>query len=147
MNARRSVMFTSFVRGLYLPVLVASLWILFRGHNAPGGGFIGGLVALVASVIWALAFGTEAAIRRMPFGQPVRCALCGVLLSLASGVPALLRGEAFLTHAWFELPLGFAMLPVSTVMAFDAGVYLCVWGALGGYALALIGIDEAEASA
>jgi hypothetical protein len=41
------------------------------------------------------------------------------------------------------VPLGFAVLPVSTVLVFDLGVYLCVWGALGGYALALLDSDEA----
>ncbi|MCK7502474.1 MAG: hypothetical protein MZW92_81030 [Comamonadaceae bacterium] len=42
-------------------------------------------------------------------------------------------GQPYLTHLWFTLPLGFTELPLSTVLLFDLGVYLCVWGALGGY--------------
>ena len=42
-------------RPLYALILLASLWVLLRGHNEPGGGFIGGLVAVSASVLWAVA--------------------------------------------------------------------------------------------
>ncbi len=51
-------------------------------------------------------------------------------------------GQAFLTHWWGTLPLGFTEIKVSTVLVFDLGVYLCVWGALAGYALALLQADE-----
>jgi multicomponent Na+:H+ antiporter subunit B len=132
------------LRGLYPLMLVASLWLLLRGHNAPGGGFAGGLVAVAASAAWAIAFGADAARRRMP-AAPERLAMAGVLLSLAAGLPALAVGEPYLTHLWWFVPLGFAELPLSTVIAFDLGVYACVWGAVGGYCLALIGGGREEA--
>jgi multicomponent Na+:H+ antiporter subunit B len=130
------------VRRLYVVVLLASLWILLRGHNAPGGGFIGGLFAVAASAAYALTFDATRALQRLPLG-PVRLAALGVAVALASGVPALFQGLPYLTHLWVTLPLGFTDLPVSTVMLFDAGVYLCVWGALGGYCLALVRAAEA----
>jgi multicomponent Na+:H+ antiporter subunit B len=133
----RALIAEVFVRVLYPALLLASLWVLLRGHNAPGGGFIGGLLAVTASAAYALTFDAARALRRVPLG-PVRLSALGVMLALLSGLPALVSGSPFLTHLWITLPLGFTDLPLSTVMLFDLGVYLCVWGALGGYCLALV---------
>jgi multicomponent Na+:H+ antiporter subunit B len=127
---------------LYVVILAASIWVLLRGHNEPGGGFIGGLIAVSASILWAVARGSEAARRRLPLGDPVMLGATGVLLAALSGVPAWLAGDAYLTHLWATVPLGITDLKVSTVLIFDLGVYLCVWGALAGYALALLAVDE-----
>lgn len=129
------------LRWLYPLLLAASLWILLRGHNAPGGGFVGGLMATAASAAWALSFSAEAARRRLP-ATPTTLATFGVGLSLLSGLPALFTGQPFLTHLWFSLPLGLTELPISTVLLFDLGVYGAVWGTLGGYCLALISSVE-----
>lgn len=127
---------------LYVLILAASIWVLLRGHNEPGGGFIGGLIAVSASILWAVARGSEAARRRLPLRDPLMLGATGVLLAALSGLPALLLGDAYLTHLWATLPLVVTELKVSTVLIFDLGVYLCVWGALAGYALALLAIDE-----
>ena len=129
------------VRGLYPVMLIASLWLLLRGHNAPGGGFVGGLVAVSASAAYAIALGAKRARRRLPL-QPTGLAAAGVLLALASGLPALLAGLPYLTHPWITIPLGVTSLPFSSVMLFDLGVYCCVWGAIGGYCLELLGDKE-----
>ena len=89
----------------------------------------------------------DAATQRLPLRSPVRLAALGVLVGALSGLPACLMGKAYLTHLWAGVPLGFTTLPVSTVLVFDLGVYLCVWGALGGYAIALLDSDEAEEGA
>jgi multicomponent Na+:H+ antiporter subunit B len=128
---------------LYVLLLIGSLWILLRGHNAPGGGFIGGLLAVAASAAYALVFGSHRALRRLPLG-PVRLAGCGALLALLSGLPAVLQGQPFLTHLWTNLSFAGVELPLSTVLLFDLGVYLCVWGAIGGYCLALVGAIEED---
>lgn len=122
---------------LYGLMLAASLVVLLRGHHEPGGGFIGGLMAVTASVLWAVARGPAAALRRLPLRSPVRLAAAGVVVAALSGLPAWLLGRPYLTHLWAELPL-----PLSTVLVFDLGVYLCVWGALAGYAVALLEADE-----
>ncbi|MGD1982647.1 MAG: MnhB domain-containing protein [Chromatiaceae bacterium] len=132
---------------LYWLILAASIWVLFRGHNEPGGGFIGGLVAVSASILWAIARDSDAARSRLPLGDPVRLAAVGVLLAAASGVPALFLGSAYLTHLWGSVPLIVTDLKVSTVLIFDLGVYLCVWGALAGYALALLAVDDQDTAA
>jgi len=138
---RRLVILDVFARPLYLAILAASIVVLLRGHNEPGGGFIAGLVAVSATVLWALAHGPDAAEERLPFRSPLRLAAIGVALALAAGLPALLMGDAYLTHLWGKLPLGFTDLKLSTVLIFDVGVYLCVWGSLAGYSLTLLATD------
>lgn len=137
----RPMIFELAVRGLYPVILIASLWLLLRGHNAPGGGFVGGLLAVAASAIYAIAFGASPARQRLPLSPP-RLAAAGVLLALASGLPALLAGLPYLTHPWITIPIGVTSLPFSSVMLFDLGVYCCVWGAIGGYCLELL--DQKE---
>lgn len=136
----RVVILDVVARTLYWVILAVAVIVLLRGHNEPGGGFIGGLIAVTATVLWAVARGNEAAGRRLPLGSPVRLAAAGLMAAAVSGLPALVSGEAFLTHWWGSL----AGLKVSTVYLFDIGVFLCVWGALGGYALALIGPSAKE---
>lgn len=129
---------------LYWLILLVSLWVLLRGHQEPGGGFIGGLIAVSATVLWAVAHDTQAARRRLPFGDPLWLAAIGVLLAMLAGVPGWLGGHAFLTHQWLTLMPDGLDLTVSTVMLFDIGIFLGVWGALAGYALALLAVEEGE---
>jgi len=138
----RLVILEVVARPLYWIILTASVWVFFTGHNEPGGGFIGGLVAVSATVLWAVAHGSPAAERRLPLGDALRLAALGVGLAAVSGLPALWGGLDFLTHDWRSLPLGFNSIKISTVVLFDLGVYLCVWGALAGYSLGLLGLDE-----
>jgi multicomponent Na+:H+ antiporter subunit B len=143
---RRLVILESAAGPLYVVIMLASLWILLRGHNEPGGGFIGGLVAVSATVLWAVAHGTEAANARLPWQSPVLVAAAGVGIGALSGIPAMLVGDAFLTAIWGPtLPLGITELKLSTVLLFDIGVYLAVWGGIGGYALALLATDSESA--
>lgn len=135
------VLLATIAKPLYWLVLLTSIVVLLRGHNAPGGGFIGGLLAASATVLWALAFSPGAAQARLPLANPQNVAALGVLLAAGAGIPALLFGNAFLTHYWATIPLGVTDYAISTVLVFDAGVYFCVWGAVSGYALALLRIS------
>ena len=137
MNPERSVVLETTVRLLYWVMLAAALLLLLRGHNAPGGGFIAALVAVAATAARALVFGTAAARARLPLG-PLGLGALGLALAAASGLPALFLGQAFLTHWWGELAAGPLALKLSTVLLFDLGVALCVWGALGGFCLRLL---------
>jgi len=139
----RALLLERAARPLYGILLAAAAWILLRGHNAPGGGFIGGLVAVAGTAAYALLLGAAAAQRRLPLG-PLPLALLGAILTLLSGLPALALDRPYLTHLWWNLPLGLIELPLSTVLLFDAGVFLAVWGTLAGYVLALVRSGETD---
>jgi multicomponent Na+:H+ antiporter subunit B len=110
-----------------LPIaLLFSLYLLWRGHNEPGGGFVGGLVAAAGFTVYALSRGRDA-LRRALRCPPVAIAGIGLLLATASGLPALFGQSPFLTHQWQVWDSGFAL---GTALVFDIGVYLSVLGAV-----------------
>jgi multicomponent Na+:H+ antiporter subunit B len=117
-------------------MLVFSLYICLRGHNEPGGGFIGGLIAAAAIEVLGLALGVPATRQALRF-DPLVVAGCGVLLSAVSGILSLFTGSPFMTSIWLYLDLGETTVPISTPLFFDLGVYLTVFGALTSVGLAL----------
>jgi multicomponent Na+:H+ antiporter subunit B len=136
----RSLLLEYVARAAYWIMLAASVWLLLRGHNAPGGGFIAGLIAVAASALLAIVYGSDTARRLMPL-SPLALTVTGVLFALLSGVPATLGSSPFLTHLWWSL----GSVKLSTVLLFDLGVYAAVWGAFTIYLFALLG-DGEEAS-
>lgn len=112
---------------LLLPLSVAfSLWLLWRGHNEPGGGFVGGLVAAAGVAVHSLPRGRRS-MSKLLRAKPTTVAAIGVLLAMGSGVPSLVADGPFLTHQWFVSTGGFA---VGTPLLFDCGVYLAVAGSV-----------------
>ena len=93
-----------------------------RGHNDPGGGFVGGLVAAAAFALYSIAFGARSA-RDALIVDPQTLIGTGLLVALLSGIPAVLSGQPFLTALWMggDVPLG-------TPIIFDVGVFLVVTG-------------------
>ncbi len=119
---------------LFALLLAASIVILWRGHDQPGGGFIGGLVASLAFAVLSLARGPLAAARTLRVA-PTMLAGAGLLLAITSGLPGMIGGGAYLTHLWWE-PDGW--LPkLGTTLLFDIGVYLVVLGAVLTYLFGL----------
>jgi multicomponent Na+:H+ antiporter subunit B len=109
-------------------LLMFSLFLLFRGHNEPGGGFVAGLVAAAAFSLYALASGVPAAKRALQL-NPHTLIGSGLLLSLGAGVYPMLNGMQFLTGIWSEFHLlGFGEVELGTPFIFDIGVYLVVLG-------------------
>lgn len=131
------------VRGLFPMMMLVSVGFLLRGHNEPGGGFIAGMVAVAATSMVAVARGSAAALGHFPLG-PRRLAAVSALLSLLSGLPAVVVGQAYMSHLWVKVPLGLTELSLSTVQLFDLGVYGVVWSALGTICVEAIAMDEAE---
>jgi multicomponent Na+:H+ antiporter subunit B len=111
------------------PLLVLfSVFLLVRGHNEPGGGFAGGLVASAAFALVVIAYGPAAA-RKSLRVRPSTLIGSGLLAAAGSGVLALFRGEPFLTGQWRTLALpGSGPVALGSPLLFDAGVYLAVIG-------------------
>lgn len=122
--------------------LMFSLFLLLRGHDEPGGGFIGGLVAASAFVLYAFAFGAGP-VRRILRVAPRDILSAGLLFALASTIPAFLAGQPLLTAHWWEVPLpGDTYLKLSTPLIFDIGVYAAVLGTIMTFVINLMESDE-----
>jgi multicomponent Na+:H+ antiporter subunit B len=113
---------------LLMPLLlVFSVFLLLRGHNEPGGGFIAGLMAASAFALHAVAFGVPATLQLLRF-DPHTIIGGGLLAALASGIPGMLLGEPFMTGLWWTFYIEELAIKLSTVLLFDIGVYLVVLG-------------------
>lgn len=112
-------------------LLMFSLYMLLRGHNEPGGGFIGGLIGATGFVLFAIAHGCQAA-RVALRVEPQTLAMAGLGVALFAGLMAGLVGDAFFTGQWLFIGAseGDKGLPLSSVLVFDIGVYLVVMGAI-----------------
>ncbi|WP_108260614.1 Na+/H+ antiporter subunit B [Mangrovicoccus ximenensis] len=110
-------------------LLVFSVYMLLRGHNEPGGGFIGGLCGATGFILYGIAFGTADARAALRL-KPQTIAIAGLGLALLAGLGAGLAGEAFLTGLWLFVGGAEDGLPLSSVLVFDIGVYLVVFGAI-----------------
>jgi multicomponent Na+:H+ antiporter subunit A len=125
---RRSIVFEIVTRLIFHSMIVVALFLLFAGHNAPGGGFAAGLVVGIALAVRYLAGG------RYELGEaaPVHPGLllgAGLLLSTAAGVAGLIAGGSVL-QSWVvetTLPL-FGEVKLVTSLFFDIGVFLLVIG-------------------
>ena len=114
---------------LVLPLLLLfSVFVLIRGHDAPGGGFAGGLVAAIAFTLIVIAEDAESARRSLRVSTRSLIGV-GLLLAAASGITGLVVGDAFLEAIFFDLPLlAGGRIELSTVFFFDVGVYVAVVG-------------------
>ncbi|NVJ07757.1 Na+/H+ antiporter subunit B [Myxococcus sp. AM001] len=126
-------------------LLLVSLVLAVRGHDIPGGGFVGGLLAAAAFALQMVAFGRSAARRQLRV-HPTRLAAAGLLVALLSGVPAMLEGRSFLSSLWGQLPLPWSDgLKVGTPQLFDVGVYLAVLGTAMSFILGMSRGEETTA--
>jgi multicomponent Na+:H+ antiporter subunit B len=112
-----------------MPVLILfSIFLLLRGHNLPGGGFGGGLLAATALALYVFAWDAEAARRAVGVEPPILIG-AGLLLAAGSGIAGLLAGKPFLTGFWGEVAVtGRSELAFGTPIVFDIGVYLVIVG-------------------
>jgi multicomponent Na+:H+ antiporter subunit B len=129
---------------LMLPLLILfSIFLLLRGHNAPGGGFAGGLVAAASIILLALAGGLRDAEAILPAATARRVMALGLLVAGLSATLPLVAGRPFMKSLWHvaDLP-GLGHVELGTPLLFDMGVYLVVIGMVLTVVLRLI--DEVE---
>lgn len=119
-------------------LLILSLMLLYRGHNFPGGGFIGGLMAASLVILLAYSKGWTETERSLPF-DPLILMASGLALAMLSGLPGIFTGGAYMEGVWlpfFKAPL-LGKVKLGTPLLFDIGVYLAVIGFTIKCALAL----------
>lgn len=121
-----SIILVTATRYLLPLLLLFSFFLLLRGHNEPGGGFVGGLVAAAALALYALATSVTEAQRLLRIELRTLIGI-GLLTALFAGLIGLMRGMPLLTGLWSSQPVP-AIGKVGTPLLFDVGVYLVVIG-------------------
>lgn len=121
-------MFFKFLTRMMLPILLLfSLMLLLRGHNQPGGGFVGGLVGAGSIALLTLAYGAGEVREKLRIDF-LRAMFFGLLIAAAAGVVGLLNGQAFQDAIWWKPFIqGVGRLELGTPLLFDIGVYVVVF--------------------
>ena len=115
-------------------LLIFSIVLLLRGHDSPGGGFSGGLVAPTAWALYSLAFGAVTARKNLGH-SPQKIFGIGLILSLVCAILPMTLGKPFLTGLWLK------DFSIGTPIIFDVGVYLVI---LGVVIKIILSIEEEE---
>jgi multicomponent Na+:H+ antiporter subunit B len=128
-----SIILTAAAR-IVTPLMIAlSFFILLRGHNEPGGGFIGGLLGATAFALYAKATGVKATLAALRLPPPT-IGVIGLGLALVAGLWGLVVEGDFLKGMWPFYGYGEdgtkEGVPVGSVLMFDIGVYLVVVGSV-----------------
>lgn len=124
----QSLILSTATRYLLPLLLLFSFFLLMRGHNEPGGGFVGGLVAAAAFSLYAIAFDV-ARTRQLLRLDPRVFIGTGLMLAVLSGLYAWMQGAPFMTAFWAKQPWP-VLGKVGTPLLFDVGVYLVVLGVI-----------------
>ncbi|SNY92769.1 multisubunit sodium/proton antiporter, MrpB subunit [Cohaesibacter sp. ES.047] len=132
----RTLIFRTIAPFLAALMILFSVFITLRGHNEPGGGFIGGLIGASAFAMYGIAAGVSY-VRRALHYQPLSIAGFGLFLAATSGLLSIFQNQAYLTSQWAFPEIMGVEIALSTPMLFDIGVYLVVLGALASIALKL----------
>ncbi|KTD71207.1 Na+/H+ antiporter subunit B [Legionella tucsonensis] len=132
----KSLILQTASKWLLLITLLFSIWVLFRGHNSPGGGFIGGLIAASGFALYLLAHGVNALREVIKIKLSLLLAL-GFLFGLGSGLIALLQNKIFLTGIWINIK--FIHVKIGSPIIFDIGVYLVV---LSSVLIIMLALEE-----
>lgn len=122
----RTLILSTILKALVPLFIGFAIYMFFRGHDKPGGGFIAGLIATIPMMIHSMAFGYHATIKAYKI-RPVFLAGIGLLIAFVSGLFSMIKGYPYLTASWAttELPL---IGKVGTPIFFDLGVFFVVVG-------------------
>ncbi|GGA54855.1 MnhB domain-containing protein [Pelagibacterium lentulum] len=138
-----TVIFRTVAPGLAALMIMFSIYVLLRGHNEPGGGFIGGLIGASGLAIYGIACGVQEA-RKALVIHPIVLAGFGVFIGALSGFFALFAQEPFLTGLWLIFHVEGTEVALSTPLIFDIGVYATVVGSVATIALSLEDSEEED---
>lgn len=123
----QSVILKSFAHFIIQILILLSILLLLRGHNYPGGGFIGALFASTGVALWKLAYGSEP---HFLVSKNSIILFSGILCLVASMLVATFAQKPILTGIWFKLEVLSSTIKIGTPLIFDVGVYLSVLGSI-----------------
>lgn len=132
----KSLILQVMVRALLPILLMFSIFLLLRGHNSPGGGFAGGLIAGAVFILFALVVGVDETRRALRI-DPMTILASGLLLAFLSGIIGWLQSDDFLQAWWWSQEIEL-IKHAGTPLIFDLGVYLTVLGSVLTIVLTLI---------
>jgi multicomponent Na+:H+ antiporter subunit B len=121
-----SIILSTASRYLLPLMLIFSFFLFLRGHNEPGGGFVGGLVAAAAYALYLIANGIDGT-KKLLKTEPIKLMALGLLLAVISAFVSVLIGQDFMTGVWAENEFP-VIGKVGTPLLFDLGVYFLVLG-------------------
>lgn len=121
--------------------LIFSFFLLWRGHNEPGGGFAGGLVAAAGFALFTIAFGPRAARQSLRIDPRMLIGI-GMLVALGALLSGFFAGDPFGTGLWIEPTIAGSEVKLGTPLLFDIGVYLVVVGVTNTLVFALAEEDD-----
>lgn len=128
MRIRQSPLLTAGTRTMVPTLVLFSVYLLIVGHDVPGGGFAGGLIASSALLLVFLTFGASGLDRVLPI-DPEALTGVGLAMAIVAGLIGLFFGGTFLTYTYASVsaPL-LGDIKVSSLLLFDLGVYALVIG-------------------
>lgn len=135
-----SVLLMTTARLLISILLLFAIFLLVRGHNAPGGGFIAGLVVASAVGLYALAFDIQSA-RSLLRLHPRTIIAFGLLIAVISALPGIVSGDPFMTGIWADFSIAGESVKLGTPLLFDLGVFFVV---IGMVTVAILWLAEEE---
>lgn len=131
MKIRFSPLLATGARTMIPTLIIFSIYMLVTGHDAPGGGFAGGLLAAAALLLVYLAFG-DRGVRLVLRFDPEAVAGLGLAVAVAAGLAGIVFGEAFLEGMTLSATVPvIGVIKLTSVLVFDLGVYLVVVGLVG----------------
>lgn len=119
-------------------MLLLSVLLLLRGHNFPGGGFIGALIATAAMCLYLL---TYSKLPKVMKKQANIIIAIGVLCILISTLPGIFLSGNLLDASWVVLDHTLIKIKLGTPLLFDLGIYLSILGSLT-FILSILGRDD-----
>lgn len=137
---KNSLILITIVKYILPLLLIFSFFLLLRGHNEPGGGFSGGLVAAAAYALYAIANGVSEAEKLLRM-EPLKLIAIGLLIALFSGIYPLLLGKSFMTGVWVKNTIP-VIGKLGTPLIFDIGVYILVLGITAKIIFSLAELEE-----
>jgi len=126
----RNIILEKIVKLFMKVVLIFSIYLLLRGHNNPGGGFIGGIIASTGFIFYAIIFGTDSLKKIIKINPQTFIGIGLFLVLIAAMLPTFFSTE-ILTGLWIKAKIPIlGTLHAGTPLIFDTGVYAVVIGVI-----------------